>query len=175
MWFLNRFEPDSAVNNLPLVIRLRGSLDLDALRGAVGDVVLRHESLRTVYPETDGIAHQVILPAASVVPGIEPSEVDPADILNEVAAILDAGFDVTAEVPLRIRLLRVADDDHVLVVVLHHISGDGFSMGPLARDVMVAYSARTEGLQPNWSPLPVQYADYTLWQREVLGSEDDPE
>ncbi|MCD2119456.1 non-ribosomal peptide synthetase [Rhodococcus pyridinivorans] len=175
MWFLNRFEPDSAVNNLPLVIRLRGSLDLHALRGAVGDVVLRHESLRTVYPETDGIAHQVVLPAASVVPDIEPSEVDPTDILDEVAAILDAGFDVTTEVPLRIRLLRVAADDHVLVVVLHHISGDGFSMGPLARDVVVAYGARTEGLQPNWSPLPVQYADYTLWQREVLGSEDDPE
>nr|WP_307854258.1 non-ribosomal peptide synthetase [Rhodococcus sp. B50] len=175
MWFLNRFEPDSAVNNLPLVIRLRGSLDLDALRGAVGDVVLRHESLRTVYPETDGIAHQVVLPASSVVPAVELSEVDPGDVLTQVAAILDTGFDVTAEVPLRIRLLRVAADDHVLVVVLHHISGDGFSMGPLARDVMVAYSARTEGLQPNWAPLPVQYADYTLWQREVLGSEDDPD
>ncbi len=89
--------------------------------------------------------------------------------------IVSAGFDVTTNVPVRMHLLRVTDEDHVLVTVVHHISGDGSSMVPLVRDVMTAYSARTAGTEPAWAPLEVQYADYALWQREVLGSEDDPD
>ena len=81
---------------------------------------------------------------------------------------------VTSEVPLRAKLFKVGDSEYVLVFVVHHISTDGFSMGPLTRDVMVAYEARTRASVPAWTPLPVQYADYSLWQREVLGSEDDP-
>ncbi len=134
MWFLSRFEPDSSVNNLPLAIRLRGALDVEALRAAVGDLIRRHESLRTVYPESDGIAQQVILPAASAVPDIVVVDTDPADVARYVEATVTGGFDVTEQVPLRISLLRLGHDEHVLVVVLHHISGDGFSMGPLARE-----------------------------------------
>ncbi|MBF6271792.1 condensation domain-containing protein, partial [Nocardia farcinica] len=84
-------------------------------------------------------------------------------------------FDVTAEVPFRARLFEISPTEHVLALVGHHISADGFSMGPLTRDVMIAYSARVEGDEPAWRPLEIQYADSALWQRDVLGAEDDPE
>ncbi|MGI1850085.1 condensation domain-containing protein, partial [Rhodococcus sp. SJ] len=84
-------------------------------------------------------------------------------------------FDLAVEVPLRARLLRVSGSEHVLVFVVHHIAADGFSMGPFTRDVMVAYEARTRGQEPGWAPLEVQYADYAIWQRAVLGDESDPE
>ncbi|WP_016695906.1 non-ribosomal peptide synthetase, partial [Rhodococcus rhodochrous] len=174
MWFLNRLEPDSAVNNIPAAIRLSGALDVDALRAAVADLIERHEVLRTVYPEADGVGHQVVLGVGEAGVELEVVEVSEAEVFDRVVASVGTGFDVTVTPPLRIELLQVSETEHVLVVVVHHIAADGFSMGPLARDVMLAYAARSAGELPGWEPLDVQYADYTLWQRRVLGSEDDP-
>ncbi|BDB61763.1 dimodular nonribosomal peptide synthase [Rhodococcus sp. RDE2] len=175
MWFLNRFDTGSAVNNIPVAIRLSGELDVAALQAAVADVLGRHESLRTVYPEVDGVGFQQVLSVAEVVPDLSPVAVAESDLLARATEVVGAGFDVTVEVPLRVRLFAVSESEHVLVLVVHHIAADGFSMGPLTRDVVTAYAARVAGDAPRWEPLQVQYADFALWQREVLGSEDDPE
>ncbi|WP_346765425.1 amino acid adenylation domain-containing protein, partial [Rhodococcus sp. 105337] len=175
MWFLNRLDPESAVNNIPVAIRLSGSLDVDALQAAVSDVVARHESLRTVYPEIDGVGFQEVLPASDSIVEVRPETVAADEVPARVTEVVAAGFDVTQQVPIRVRLLRITPEEHVLVVVVHHISGDGFSMAPLTRDVVAAYVTRVEGKEPAWAELEVQYADYTLWQREVLGDESDPE
>nr|WP_233429644.1 non-ribosomal peptide synthetase [Nocardia elegans] len=174
MWFLNRFDTDSATNNIPAAVRLTGELDIDALRTAIADVVARHESLRTIYPSHEGLAYQQILPSTRAVPDLDVVDTTEADLLDALTEFVGRGFDVTAVPPTRLRLYRVGEADHVLVVVVHHIATDGFSMTPLVRDLMTAYLARTAGSEPGWAPLPVQYADYALWQRESLGSEDDP-
>ncbi|WP_097213760.1 MULTISPECIES: non-ribosomal peptide synthase/polyketide synthase [unclassified Rhodococcus (in: high G+C Gram-positive bacteria)] len=174
MWFLNRFDTASAVNNIPLALRLSGRLDVTALRAAVADAVERHESLRTVYPDGDDGPCQVILPTEQAVPELVPVPVVEDEVLARVIELATTGFDVTTQVPLHVQLLRVSETEHVLALVVHHISADGFSMGPLARDVMVAYAAHLHGAQPTWAPLEVQYADYSLWQRAVLGDEQDP-
>ncbi|WP_280486953.1 non-ribosomal peptide synthetase, partial [Nocardia cyriacigeorgica] len=175
MWFLNKYDTSSAAYNLPIALRLSGALDAEALRLAVADVVRRHESLRTRYPEHGGTPVQVIVPAEQIHLDLNPVPVDAGELLDVVTAFVSTGFDVAEQVPLRARLYQVGADEHVLVVVVHHIAADGFSMGPLTRDVMLAYSARIQDSAPGWEPLSVQYADFALWQREVLGSEDDPQ
>ncbi|EME19396.1 condensation domain-containing protein, partial [Rhodococcus qingshengii] len=174
MWFLNRFDTLSSANNIPVAIRLSGLLDVAALDAAVSDVVVRHEILRTVYPEVDGVGFQEVLSADRVRLDLSPVAVSESDVVGAVTEFLSAGFDVAVEVPVRARLFAVSESEFVLALVVHHISGDGVSMGPLTRDVMVAYEARSRGEVPGWAPLEVQYADYALWQRETLGSEDDP-
>ncbi|MDV8075435.1 amino acid adenylation domain-containing protein [Rhodococcus sp. IEGM 1370] len=174
MWFLNRLDPDSAVDNIPVAIRLSGVVDKDSLAAAVDDVVDRHEALRTMYPEAGGIGHQVVCDSADAIPRLEVDVVDEADVYERVVEMVSRGFDVTAEVPVRLRLLEVSETEHIVVVVAHHIAADGFSMAPLTRDIVSAYVARSAGTSPEWTPLEVQYADFALWQREILGSEDDP-
>ncbi|WP_328398231.1 non-ribosomal peptide synthetase [Nocardia sp. NBC_00416] len=179
MWFLNRFDADSAVDNIAAAVRLSGYLDSRRLQQAVADVIGRHEVLRTVYPERDGIACQELVPADRAVPDLTPVPVSEDELRSQVTAVISAGFDLTVAVPLRAVLYQLVGTDsdvpeHVLVFVVHHISADGWSMAPLTRDVMVAYEARRAGTAPAWSPLPVQYADYTLWQQKSLGSDDDP-
>ncbi|MFD6860589.1 amino acid adenylation domain-containing protein, partial [Rhodococcus sp. NPDC060090] len=175
MWFLNRFDPESTAYNIPFALRLTGELDAAALQSAVADLVARHETLRTEYPETGDGPVQRILPASQMSVDLTPMNIDAGDLETRLRAIAATTFDVTAEVPMLMQLLRVADDEHVLVVVVHHISADGSSMVPLVRDLVTAYAAHTSGTDPVWPRLQVQYADYALWQREVLGSEDDTE
>ncbi|MER7491045.1 condensation domain-containing protein, partial [Streptomyces sp. NPDC126497] len=138
------------------------------------DVVGRHEVLRTVFAVADGEPYQRILPVEEAGFALTVTDVRAEDLDAAVAEAARYAFDLSTEIPVRARLFRVGPDEHVLVLVVHHIAGDGWSMGPLARDVSVAYGARCEGRTPGWAPLPVQYADYALWQREVLGSEEDP-
>ncbi|MGW5289914.1 condensation domain-containing protein, partial [Rhodococcus pyridinivorans] len=173
MWFLNRFDPESGVNNVPIALRLRGDLDVAALGSALRDVITRHEVLRTVYPEIDGVGYQKVVPVSEVGLDLTPVNLGADEVVFAVTAVASAGFDVAVEVPIRVRLLRLSAAEHVLVFVVHHIAADGFSMGPLTRDVMVAYEARRHGAVPGWVPLEVQYADYAIWQRSVLGDEAD--
>src|SRR5690606_10606386 len=181
MWFLNRLGTDSgrdpaagAVDNIPVALRLRGALDTAALDAALSDLVARHEILRTLYPQTPRGPVQLIRPVHPV-PALTPTDVDASALVDTVQAIAVRGFDVAEEVPLRVRLLRSGPEDHTLVFVVHHIAADGVSMSVLVRDLITAYAARRGGAAPDWSPLEVQYADYALWQREVLGEENDPD
>ncbi|MFI6955728.1 amino acid adenylation domain-containing protein [Nocardia sp. NPDC050408] len=181
MWFLNRFDTESTAYNIPVAIRLTGDLDIAALAQAFTDVVVRHEILRTVYPQPavdeSGVADpvQVILPPAhSDLPRLEVRNVGAAEVESAVLELVSTTFDVTVEVPVRAVLFRVADGEFVLGMVVDHIAGDGYSGGPLTRDLAAAYAARTLGRAPDWSPLAVQYADYTVWQRALLGSAGQP-
>ncbi|GGK49698.1 non-ribosomal peptide synthetase [Nocardia camponoti] len=176
MWFLNRFNPDSVVNNIPMAVRLTGPLDLTAMRAAVTDLIARHEVLRTIYPSLDGEGSQLILDVDDprAVPRFAVDDTDADRVRADVIETLATPFDVTTAPPLRIRVLRLSENEHVLVCVVHHIAGDGWSMRPLTTDLMTAYLARANGTAPAWAPLPVQYADFSLWQRGVLGAEDDP-
>ncbi|GAA0947376.1 amino acid adenylation domain-containing protein [Actinocorallia libanotica] len=174
LWFLNKFEGPSATYNLPIALRLTGELDRDALQRALGDVVERHEALRTIYPDSGGVPRQQILDAAAARPLIQHAEATAATLPALLAQAAGHGFDISVEPPLRAHLFRLAPDRHIVLLVLHHVAGDGWSLAPLARDVVTAYAARAGGGEPGWRVLPVQYADYTLWQQELFGSEDDP-
>ncbi|MDH6196197.1 amino acid adenylation domain-containing protein [Mycobacterium frederiksbergense] len=172
MWFLNQFEGGAATYNMPSAYRISGALDVEALSAALADVVSRHETLRTLFPAIDGVPRQVVVPAERADFGWQIIDAAgwPVDRLTEaVGAEVSHSFDLGAEIPLRATMFRIADDEHVLVTVVHHIAGDGWSIGPLVRDLGIAYAARCAGQTPDRVPLPVQYVDYTLWQREHLG------
>ncbi|MFD4400747.1 amino acid adenylation domain-containing protein, partial [Kitasatospora sp. NPDC058478] len=173
LWFLHRMDGPSATYNMPLALRLTGDLDREALAAALADVVARHESLRTVLRETDGAPHQQVLGADEAHPPLPVVELDESRLAERLAEAARRGFDLAAEPPIRAELYALAPGRHVLLVVVHHIAADGWSMGPLSRDLATAYAARCQGGAPQWSPLSVQYADYTLWQRDLLGEAAD--
>ncbi|MFJ8230002.1 amino acid adenylation domain-containing protein [Streptomyces sp. NPDC094448] len=180
LWFLHQYEPDSALYNIPVALRLTGTLDEQALRDALTDLVARHEALRTVFTHADsdggsGTGYQVVRPAGLARPDLEVRSVTEDGLEDALAEAVGHGFDLTRDLPLRATLFRLGPDEHVLLLVVHHIAADGWSLTPLAHDLTTAYTARRAGTTPDPAPLPVQYADYTLWQRDVLGSEDDPD
>ncbi|WP_282796934.1 non-ribosomal peptide synthetase [Streptomyces sp. CC224B] len=176
LWFLHKVEGPSATYNMPFVLRLSGELDVAALEAALNDVVTRHESLRTVYPEIGGKPYQDILEPerARVALTVQPVR-DEEALRAAIGATARHTFDLAREVPVAARLFTTGPTESTLAMVIHHIAADGWSAAPLAQDLATAYTARTRGGVPVWTPLPVQYADYTLWQRELLGDRSDPE
>ncbi|MHA7630794.1 non-ribosomal peptide synthetase [Corallococcus sp. M7] len=166
LWFLNQFHSDRAAYNMPMALRLDGALDVEALEHALQALVDRHESLRTVFPG-EGIPAQRILPRMPVsLRRVDASSRDEAEALLREDA--ETPFDL-AEGPLfRALLVREDAEHHVLLLNLHHIVSDGWSMGVLYRELSAEYEARRAGRDSDLTPLPVQYADYAAWQREWL-------
>ncbi|WSK17580.1 amino acid adenylation domain-containing protein [Streptomyces celluloflavus] len=175
LWFLHRLEGPSATYNVPWAVRLSGRLDAGALRVALGDVVARHESLRTVFPEASGEPYQLVVSGAEARPELETVAVDEAGLQAALDEAARYGFDLSSELPLRATLFRLGAEEHVLLLLIHHIVSDAWSFAPLSRDLMTSYEARCAGTAPELPALPVQYADYALWQSELLGDGDDSE
>ncbi|MET8074677.1 condensation domain-containing protein, partial [Streptomyces sp. NPDC005271] len=171
LWFLDRLEGPGATYNLPVALNLSGPLDREALRASLADLTARHEALRTVFAEDSEGVHQVVLAEAR--PELSVVRAGEGELDRLVAEAVRAGFDLSRELPLRVTLFETGEDEHVLLLLLHHIVGDGWALPVLAEDLAAAYTARLGGSPPDWSPLAVQYADYALWQREFLGAQDD--
>ncbi|MEU9118176.1 amino acid adenylation domain-containing protein, partial [Streptomyces sp. NPDC048483] len=175
LWFLHQLEGASANYNIPLAWRLSGPLDVTALEAALADVTARHESLRTVFPQIDGVPYQEVRSPSTARPRLHIGHTTEEDLDGVLAKALACAFDLAVDLPLRAELFTLAPDAHVLLLVIHHIAGDGWSLGPLAHNLATAYAARRRGEEPEWAPLPVQYADYTLWQHRLLGDHTDPD
>ena len=178
LWFIDQLQGPSAVYNMAVALRLGGHLDVEALGAALADVVGRHESLRTLFPAPEGIPQQLVVPVERADFGwrvIDAGGWSASELQAAVDAVVREPFDLATRIPLRVRVFRVGDDENVVVAVVHHIAADGWSVTPLVADLGVAYAARCAGRAPAWAPLPVQYVDYTLWQREQLGDLSDPD
>ncbi|HEV3295528.1 MAG TPA: condensation domain-containing protein, partial [Streptosporangiaceae bacterium] len=173
LWFLEQFHGPSTAYNVPFAWRLDGRLDTAALTAALGDVVTRHESLRTVFAVEDGQPYQHIIPAREAAVPVTSTTARS----DELAGLIDVAaryeFDLAIELPIRAWLFTLADEEHVLLLLCHHIASDGWSLQVMMSELITAYQARRDGRAPDWAPLPVQYADYTLWQRNLLGGDGD--
>ncbi|MEU1085679.1 amino acid adenylation domain-containing protein [Streptomyces sp. NPDC005892] len=175
LWLLTRMENTGGTYTIPLVLKIDGPLDAEVLATALADVADRHESLRTLFREVDGEPVQTVLPAGHVRPPLTTASLAPAELPGALIRAAHQPFDLEREVPLRAWLFTTGEGESTLLLVLHHIAGDGWSMGPLGSDLGTAYTARSTGTAPRWDELPVQYADYALWERRVLGDASDPE
>ncbi|MET0395230.1 MAG: non-ribosomal peptide synthase/polyketide synthase, partial [Longimicrobiaceae bacterium] len=176
LWFLDRLEPGNAHYNIAAALRLRGPLRAEVLRVALEDVTRRHEALRTVFAERGGGPVQVVLPAGrfhlpvhdlSALPGAERERA----MLRLVHDEAGGGFDLLTGPLLRVRLVRLAPEEHVLVLTMHHVVSDAWSMDVLWREAARCYAARAAGASCPLPPLSVQYADFAVWQREALAGE----
>ncbi|MBI0379759.1 AMP-binding protein, partial [Streptomyces albiflaviniger] len=175
LWFINQLDHADGTYNLGVSLRFTGRLDRAALHTALHDVIARHESLRTLFPDRGGVPCQVVLDAERAQAEIRVSEVAEERLDETLSEVARRGFDLASELPIRADLLVLSPTEHVFLIVVHHIVADGWSFGPLVDDLVAAYTARRTGAAPTWRPLPVQYADYTLWQAELLGAQDDPD
>lgn len=176
LWFAFRLNGPGVTYNNPLPLRLSGDLDRAALAAALADLVERHEVLRTRFAEFAGRPCQVVMSSREADIRLECVELaGEGDLPDALAGAAGHAFDLATEAPLRATLFRVSEREHVLYLLTHHIASDGWSLAPLVRDLSAAYRSRTAGRTPRWEPLPVQYADYALWQRELLGAESVPD
>ncbi|WP_345202430.1 condensation domain-containing protein, partial [Streptomyces lavendulae] len=161
--------PGATAYNVPMAVRLEGEPDVPALRAAFEDLAARHAPLRTRFATADGDPYQIVDPVPA--PAFELRDVTAAGLDEELLAAARHPFDLTAEHPLRVTLLRSGEGEYTLLVLLHHIATDGQSLRPLFEDLSHAYAARLAGAAPDWEPLPADYADFALWQRTTLAGD----
>jgi amino acid adenylation domain-containing protein len=176
LWFLDRLEPGSAAYNIPAAVRLTGRLDVKALGRTLSEITRRHEALRTVFVEEGGEARQVVQPHAALslavedLSGLSLGERE-AGLRARVAAEAARPFDLSLGPLLRSSLLRLGEEEHVLLLTMHHIVSDGWSAGVLVREMGELYGAYARGEESPLAELPIQYADYARWQREWLAGD----
>ncbi|WP_442815404.1 amino acid adenylation domain-containing protein [Streptomyces sp. NBC_01324] len=174
LWVIQQIECTSAAYNFSLAMRLRGPLDPAAWRTALADVTARHEALRTVFSTaSDGQVFQRVLPAEQAHPVVEHLRATEDEVPGIIDTVVNRPFDLATELLLRATVVELSPEDHVVVLLLHHITTDEWSDRPFLRDLATAYAARLCGTAPDWEPLPVQYADYALWQDRLLGDPAD--
>ncbi|HLL47781.1 MAG TPA: condensation domain-containing protein, partial [Longimicrobiaceae bacterium] len=176
LWVVDQLQPGSAAYNMPSALRLRGALDVGALRASLDELVRRHETLRTTFAESGGVPVQVVHPPARVpLPALDlealPGPTRDPEAMRLAGAEASRPFDLARGPLLRGTLIRLAGDDHVLCFNLHHIVSDGWSMQVLVREVSALYAAFSRGEAPRLPELPVQYADFAVWQRAWLSGE----
>ncbi|MFJ4873285.1 amino acid adenylation domain-containing protein [Streptomyces sp. NPDC088757] len=171
MWVLREVEGAAPTYNMPIALRITGPLHRGALRDALHDLVVRHESLRTVYPRGEHGAAPRLLPPEEARPWVIETRVGHAELPAALTAAARAPFNLDCQLPLRSHLFTLPDGDNVLLILMHHVAGDGWSLRPLLADLSTAYSARLAGRAPDHPPLPVTYGDFAVWQRTLLGDE----
>ncbi|MFI5715544.1 AMP-binding protein, partial [Nocardia sp. NPDC051750] len=176
LWERNQTAPGTAAETITAAMSLTGSLDGAAMQAAVADVVDRHETLRTVYPASDGAPHQVVLPRELAVPEVVAEPVPAAELAGWLRSLSQTDFDAAdpEQVPVRFALAEVGPREHVVAVVVHRILADEVSAGLLLRDLLRAFLGRRNRSRPLWQPLPFQYLDYFLGRRAELGDIGDP-
>src|SRR4051812_20172481 len=171
LWFLDQLTPASPVYNIWEIVRLKGPLDLSALEWSLSEIVRRHESLRTVFPSHEGQPVQVISPASAFplsIVDLQGSAKVEHDLHRLVVEESKKPFDLTRNLMIRATLFRVRPDEHVFAITMHHIASDAWSLGVFFNELSQLYENRTAGKQVNLPELPIQYADYAVWQRESL-------
>ena len=169
LWFLDRFEPGSIAYNIPLVLKLKGSLEIPALEAALSDIVSRHETLRTTFPDTRGEPVQQVMKARSVT--LVPIETERSTAERSAGDEARRPFNLAAGPIVRFQLLRLSAEEHWLITTMHHIIADGWSLAVYQKELVTAYTARASGQTPRLPELPVQYSDYAEWQGHRLGKE----
>jgi amino acid adenylation domain-containing protein len=169
LWFLDQLEGASATYNVPLAMRLHGPLDRAAMSTALQGLVLRHEALRTRFEDRGGVPHQCIDDGSGFT--VRERDADPADVTATCQQEMLEPFDLARDSLIRALLLRLSETEHVLMVTMHHIVSDGWSVGVFVREVTALYEAAREGRESTLEPLPLQYADFAQWQRGWLTGE----
>ena len=173
MWLVTQLKPDSPVYTIPLAVRLRGHVDVASLGKALEAIVIRHEALRTTFVSMNDTPVQVI--AENRVPELQvadlsdmPPTVREAEAHRLISSIARQPFDLSHDLMLRANLIKLNAQDHFLILTIHHIAADGWSIAVLFRELTELYAAFRQGQTPTLLPLPIQYADYAVWQREWL-------
>jgi amino acid adenylation domain-containing protein len=176
LWFLDQLVPDAPIYNIPLAYRVTGQLNVAALEQSLSEIVRRHEALRTTFTAVDGQPIQAIAPEIDLtLPVVDLGEITETEREEEVQRLAtqeaQQPFDLTTGPLLRVKLLRLDEAEHVLLLTMHHIVSDGWSLGVLMRELAVLYEAFSTGKPASLPELPIQYADFALWQREWLQRE----